>query len=88
LPQLAFAQRLRPIPHPIGVMTHPTAEAQAQSQASSEVHAQAKSAASSSTSASPWTPLTNQPNFLLDGASVPILLTDGSVLVQDAAFPD
>jgi hypothetical protein len=25
---------------------------------------------------------------LLDGASVPILLTDGSVLVQDAAFPD
>ena len=30
LPQFAFAQRLKPIPHPIGVMTHPTAEAQAQ----------------------------------------------------------
>ncbi|MGA8307295.1 MAG: kelch repeat-containing protein [Candidatus Acidiferrales bacterium] len=88
LPQFAFAQRLKPIPHPIGVMTHPTAEAQAQAQAGPEVHAQAKSASSSKTPPSPWTPLTNQPNFLLDGASVPILLTDGSVLIQDAAFPD
>ncbi|MGC1786946.1 MAG: hypothetical protein WA718_09435, partial [Terriglobales bacterium] len=49
---------------------------------------QVKSASSSKTPASPWTPLTNQPNFLLDGASVPILLTDGSVLIQDAGFPD
>jgi hypothetical protein len=87
-PQFAAAQRLRPIPHPIGVTQHPAAEAQAQTQASSEVHAQVKSAASSSAPASPWTPLANQPNFLLDGASVPILLTDGSVLVQDAGFPD
>ena len=37
---------------------------------------------------SSWTPLTNQPAFLLDGASNPILLTDGTVLVQDAGFQD
>ncbi len=37
---------------------------------------------------SPWTPLTHQPVFLADGAANPILLTDGSVLVQDAGFPD
>jgi hypothetical protein len=39
-------------------------------------------------SGSSWTPLTNQPSFLVDGASNPILMTDGSVLVQDAGFPD
>jgi hypothetical protein len=37
---------------------------------------------------SPWTPLTNQPSFLVDGAANPILLMDGTVLVQDAGFPD
>jgi hypothetical protein len=37
---------------------------------------------------SPWTPLANQPSFLADGAANPILLTDGTVLVQDAGFPD
>jgi len=37
---------------------------------------------------SPWTPLTNPPKFLVNGASNPILLTDGSVLVQDTGFPD
>jgi hypothetical protein len=37
---------------------------------------------------SPWAPLANQPTFLADGAANPILLTDGSVLVQDAGFPD
>jgi hypothetical protein len=35
----------------------------------------------------PWTPLANQPSFLIDGAANPALLTDGSVLVQDAGFP-
>jgi hypothetical protein len=85
LPQFAFAQRLKPIPHPIGVMQHP--DTQAATQASPEAHAQVRAAASTA-SASPWTPLTNQPNFLLDGASNPILLTDGSVLIQDTAFPD
>jgi hypothetical protein len=49
--------------------------------------AQATTAGSAS-SASPWTPLSSQPNFLVDGAANPILLTDGSVLVQDAGFPD
>jgi hypothetical protein len=38
--------------------------------------------------ASPWTPLTNQPNFLVDGAANPVLLTDGTVLVQDAGEQD
>lgn len=38
--------------------------------------------------AAPWSPLANQPNFLVDGAANPILLMDGSVLVQDAGFPD
>jgi hypothetical protein len=32
--------------------------------------------------------LTNQPAFLLDGASDPILMMDGSVLIQDLGFPD
>jgi hypothetical protein len=36
---------------------------------------------------SPWSPLANQPDFLVDGASSPVLLTDGTVLVQDAGFP-
>jgi hypothetical protein len=41
-----------------------------------------------SSSASPWTPLTNQPSFLAEGAANPILLTDGTVLVQDAGAQD
>src|ERR1700731_1887779 len=74
-PQFAGAQRLKPIPHPIGHPQHAPVQAQA-------------SVANSNTQASPWTPLANQPSFLLDGASNPILLTDGSVLVQDAGLPD
>ncbi len=30
LPQFAFAQRLKPIPHPIGVMQHPATQAATQ----------------------------------------------------------
>lgn len=30
-----------------------------------------------------WQPLNNQPTFLTAGATIPILLTDGSVMVQD-----
>jgi hypothetical protein len=47
-----------------------------------------------SPSSSPWTPLTNQPNFSCggppnsNGAANPILLTDGSVLIQDAGCQD
>jgi hypothetical protein len=37
---------------------------------------------------SPWTPLANQPSFLANGASNPILLTDGTVLVQDQGSID
>lgn len=73
-PQLAAAQHLKPLPHPVGappgrasVLTSPQA---------------------ASTPASPWAALTNQPSFLVDGAASPILLTDGTVLVQDAGFPD
>src|SRR5262245_50666238 len=68
------AATAKPIPHPIGV-THP--------QASMARSARSAAAATSS----PWTPLVRQPEFLLDGASSPILLTDGTVLVQDAGFP-
>ena len=86
-PQLAAAQRLKPIPHPIGVLQHAHAQAEAAAQAQPEALAQAKTA-SSKIPPSPWTPLTNQPSFLVDGASVPILLTDGTVLMQDTGFPD
>lgn len=44
--------------------------------------------AAAATADSPWTPLRNQPTFLADGAASPILLTDGSVLVQDAGLAD
>jgi len=37
---------------------------------------------------SPWTPLKNQPTFLASGASLPMLLTDGTVLVQDTCATD
>jgi hypothetical protein len=46
-------------------------------------------------SSSPWQPLNNQPPFTsnvcnggLPGAGNPLLLTDGSVIVQDAGCPD
>jgi hypothetical protein len=37
---------------------------------------------------SPWTPLRRQPTFLANGGGNPILLMDGSVLVQDAGSRD
>jgi hypothetical protein len=76
-PQFAGAQRLKPIPHPVG-----------QPQATRPAQPQAQASASGSAGTSSWTPLTNQPTFLVDGAANPILLTDGTVLVQDAGFPD
>jgi hypothetical protein len=45
----------------------------------------------SSNSGSPWTPVIQQPGFLLGangGAGNPILMTDGTVLVQDAGAQD
>jgi len=70
----ASGQRSKPIPHPIGVFQVPNRTAQ--------VSSTAKPASGS------WTPLTNQPTFLINGASNPILLNDGSVLIKDAGFPD
>ena len=71
-PRVADGQRLKPIPYRVG---HPQSAAQA-------------TINSSSSEASPWTPLTNQPTFLTSGAANPILLTDGTVLVQDAGSQD
>jgi hypothetical protein len=78
LPGPASAQRIRPLPHAVGAV-HPTEQGAA--------GAAAQGFFSRAHHRSPWTPLTNQPDFLLDGASSPILLTDGTVLVQDAGFP-
>lgn len=72
VPQFARAEIERPLPHPIGQPRQ----------------ASTGSPGTPGTPPSPWTPLTHQPSFLADGAANPILLTDGSVLVQDAGFPD
>jgi hypothetical protein len=52
-------------------------------------------AAAAPTTASPWQPLNNQPPFVSNscnggepGAANPLLLTDGSVIVQDAGCQD
>jgi hypothetical protein len=74
LPLARADHDVKPLPHPIRQPGQPGA-------ASSGTSA-------SGTAASPWTPLVNQPTFLADGASNPILLTDGTILIQDAGFPD
>src|SRR5271167_856677 len=66
--------RHRPLPPALG----------AARQAGTQVELSAATAAQSS----PWTPQNNQPNFLPFGASTPMLLTDGSVLVQDTCATD
>ena len=48
---------------------------------------QAENSAAHAT-ASPWTPLAHQPTFMAFGASLPMLLTDGTVLVQDTCATD
>jgi hypothetical protein len=50
--------------------------------------AQAQTPPNVASAAPPWTPLTNQPTFLVNGASSPLLLTDGTVMVQDFGSPD
>jgi hypothetical protein len=72
--ELGWAVPLKPLPHPIGDPDPRSAQARARLAAPS--------------TSSPWTPLANQPTFLFNGASNPILLTDGTVLIQDAGFPD
>jgi hypothetical protein len=67
------AQHTKPVPHPIGAP---------------QSSRQSKTVTASAHAASRWTPLTNQPSFLVNGASDPILLMDGSVLFQDTGFPD
>jgi hypothetical protein len=71
------APQLLPIPHPIGAPQHLTANTPPSLRSSA-----------SPTSGGSWTPLANQPSFLADGASSPVLLNDGTVLIQDAGFPD
>jgi Kelch motif len=76
--------QLLPLPHPIGDVGTPQ-------HAAASISALARTATSSTSTPSAggtWTPLTNQPSFLADGASNPVLMTDGSVLIQDAGFPD
>lgn len=85
----AQVPRLKPLPPGLsgGPRQDNLPAAPAQNVLAAAANAPANSG-SAVTSASPWTPLTNQPTFLVDGAANPILLTDGSVLVQDAGFPD
>lgn len=77
LPVLTHAQddsdRLKPLPHPVG---HPP----------SMSYTSAIAGGSGGASGT-WTPLTHQLN-LFDGIGNPVLLTDGTVLVQDAGYND
>jgi hypothetical protein len=79
----AFAQtevfdpdHMRPLPHPVG---HPPATVQSGEGAGGSGGVGGTPGA--------WTPLTNQLN-LFDGIANPILLSDGTVLVQDAGYND
>ena len=75
VPALALAQapRIRPLPHPVG---HPQGMAHSQS-----------GGAGAAGPAGTWTPLVHQLN-LFNGIANPVLLPDGTVLVQDAGFDD
>ncbi len=68
----AEARHSRPLP-PLGAAQQPTTRA---------------NVSASRNPGSPWTPLSHQPTFLPNGASTPMLLTDGSVLVQDTCATD
>ena len=69
---VAAERYAQPLPHPVG---------------SPQSLAQSLSSAARTAAHGAWSPLTHQQEFI-DGAANPILLTDGSVLVQDAGFPD
>jgi hypothetical protein len=79
-PQLTVAQHAKPIPR------RAATPQQAQGLAKAEVSGRAN-ADTKGSPASPWTPLTNQPTFLdavnCAGAANPVLLTDGTVMVQE-----
>jgi hypothetical protein len=67
------ARGVRLLPSTPGSASHPN------------VHA---AASAGEVKTSPWSPLKNQPTFLASGASLPMLLTDGTVLVQDTCATD
>ncbi|HEX4269393.1 MAG TPA: hypothetical protein VHY36_16010 [Steroidobacteraceae bacterium] len=82
LPVLAQAQLLKPLPHAAGHppgAIHPLAALAAP--------AGGKGSGGPGAATGTWTPLTNQIS-LFDGIGNPILLSDGSVLVQDAGYND
>ncbi len=72
-PRGAEARHVRPLPHPMSDMRLPNPQARN---------------GLAGNPGSPWTPLVNQPTFLAAGASTPMLLTDGTVLVQDTCATD
>jgi hypothetical protein len=72
-PDRAEARHLRPLPPTLGAAHQPNVQADI---------------SASDRQASPWTPLTNQPTFLASGAGTPMLLTDGTVLVQETCATD
>jgi hypothetical protein len=74
LPALARAQLMRPLPHAVGYPPPGAAPSSSPGGGSGDA-------------AGTWTPLSNQIS-LFDGIGNPILLTDGSVLVQDAGYND
>jgi hypothetical protein len=79
LPGLAAAQsraRLQPIPPNRG------------SKPAARPNALAKSLLTPAGSTPSWQPLTNQPVFLVNGACNPLLLMDGTVMVQDCGSQD
>ena len=67
--RFADAQRIKPIPHREAARSQP------------------QSRLNNRRADSPWTPLTNQPTFIdtvnCAGAANPLLLTDGTVIVQE-----
>jgi hypothetical protein len=82
-PNVADAQRAVTVPAPFRASQPVDQHAPLQT----EAHTQNANAAAAG-GPNRWTPLNNQPFFLVNGASNPILLTDGTVLIQDTAFPD
>ncbi|MGH8289883.1 MAG: hypothetical protein ACREV7_12810 [Steroidobacteraceae bacterium] len=83
LPALAQANPpLTPLPHAIG---HPLGMSNALAAQAAPAGSGGRGGSGGSTGT--WTPLTNQMTFF-DGAGNPILLSDGTVLVQDAGYND
>ena len=67
------ARGVRPLPRSLGAARQPDVQA---------------AVSASKVQPSPWAPLNNQPTFMASGASTAMLLTDGTVLVQDTCATD